>query len=275
MPRQEISINTLPFWSRFTLTTDLRWDGTALLKTQFTPGYRIPVFDYRKGESTVTALEGAQATARDTILVQANQTRGGGLFRIYGMSFTKDGYPYERSGVGNANGTKHTLYPPNSIQPGNGAFGPQVVSPEDFRALDSLNFEMLQKYFRCEIRIDGTRRILEMGPTMLYPGVGGPANNLDTTNASTFVSNYMPIKEGITWNPAGAVDSQLQVALESAYEAITPVWTTPNGTATGGPITAQNPVLPDAVPTAMGRQWTQGWICNFHGIEESPTSNVS
>jgi hypothetical protein len=276
MPAQEIAINTLPFWSRFTITTDLRFDGTAATRLQFSNGFKIPVFDYRKGESTVTALEGSRATARDTILVQANQTRGGGIFRIHGMSFTKDGWAYERSGTKNQNGTIHTLFPPSGTQPANGGAGPVVLSVEDFRALDSLMAEMFLKYFRTEIRVDGTRRILEMGPSLLYPGVGGPTGgNVDTVNGQPFVANFMKIREGIIWNPAGAVDSNLEVSLEAAYDAITPTWTTPTGTANGEPVTADNPQIEDANPTAMGREWTQGWILNFHGVEESPTSNIS
>ncbi len=34
-------------------------------------------------------------------------------------------------------------------------------------------------------------------------------------------------------------------------------------------------VWKDAIPTPLGRKWTQGYIVNFHGYEESPTSNVS
>ena len=267
---QEIAVNTLPFWSRFTLTTDLRFDPAGgVFRTQFSAGTLIPVFDYRKGESAASALEGSAATARDTILVQSNQTRGGGLYRIHGVSITKDGWAYQRSGTGQKNGLIHTLFPPSSIQPGNGAPGVALVpTVEDFRSLDSLMWEMFEKYFRIEIRIDGTRRILEMGPAPLYPGIGGPSNDLDTTNGGVWNSNFMGIKEGIVWNPAGAVDSSLTVALEAAYDAITPTWTAPDGEFDGVPI-------PDAIPTPLGRKWTQGFIVNFHGYEESPTSNVS
>lgn len=270
MPQpQEVAINTLPFWSRFTLDADLRYDNVNPFRTIFTAGFFLPVFDYRKGENTVTALGGARSTARDTILVQANQTRGGGLFRIYGLSFTKDGWPFVRGPQPTPPGVEHSMFPPQSMQPANETIGPAVLSPEDFRAIDSLMWEIFEKFFRIEIRIDGTRRILEMGPAPLYPGVGGPKSTIDTTNGDTFVSNYMPIKEGIVWNPAGTVDSQLQVFLEAAYSCTVPTWTAPDGlTPAGGPVT-------DAKPTAVGRLWTQGWICNFHGVEESPTSNVS
>lgn len=266
---QEVAVNTLPFWSRFTLDADLRYDGTNPRRTLFAAGFQRRVFDYRQGERDVQALEGASSTARDTILVQANQTRGGGLFRIFGLSFTKDSWPFVREDP-TPPGTIHSLFPPFSIQPVNGVpAADMVLSPEDYRALDSLMATIFQKYFRTEIRIDGTRRILEMGPVILYPGVGGPKGTIDTTNGDTFVSNFMLIEEGITWNPSGTVDSNLQVFLESTYACTVPTWTAPDGLTPDG-----DPIV-DAQPTAVGRLWTQGWICNFHGREESPTSNVS
>ena len=277
MPQKvAIAINTLPFWSRFTISTDLRWDGVNLFRTQFTAGFSIPVFDYRRGAQSASALEGSRATQRDTILVQANQTRGGGAYRIRGLSFTKDGEAYERSGVGNQDGTIHTMFPSTSVQPGNGASGPQCLSLADLGSLDSFMAQAFLKYFRTEIQIDGSKRILEMGPTILYPGVGGPTNGIvDTTNGQPFVANFMKLPEGIMWNPSGSSDSNLEVQLQASYQFRTPTFTTPNGTATGAPISVENPVLPGAVPTALGRLWTQGWICNFHGVEESPVSNIS
>src|SRR6185295_17515109 len=101
---QEIAVNTLPFWSRFTLTSNLVWDTTNTFRTIFAAGTARKVFDYRQGEQNVQALEGSSSTNRDTILVKASQTRGGGMYTIYGVSYTKDGWPYERadsaSGVG-------------------------------------------------------------------------------------------------------------------------------------------------------------------------------
>lgn len=267
---QELAINTLPFWSRFTLSADLRFDGTNTLRTIFQAGFTIPVFDYRKGEQNVAALEGSRSTARDTLLTQANQTRGGGQYTIHGISFTKDGWPYLRSGDGAQNGLIHALWPPNSMQPANGAQGPLVLSVEDFRALDSLMNEVFLKYFRIELQVDGTARIIEMGPSMLYPGVGGPfGGNVDTLNGGAVTFNYMKIKEGISWNPAGAVDSNMIVSLQAAYNCVLPTWTAPDGLAPDGtPIVGAN-------KTAMGRVWTQGWIVNFHGYQTQPTSNVS
>jgi hypothetical protein len=266
---QEIAVNTLPFWSRFTVTADLRFDGVSLLRTLLQPGANRPVFDYRKGELASTALEGVPATARDTILVTANQTRGGGLFRIHGLSITKDGWAYEQD-TAKGKGLRHTNYPPNSAQPGNGGFGPQVLTVEDWRGLDSYMAHLLTDNFRVQINVDGTRRILEMGPVPLYPGVGGVVSgSLDSTNGQAFVSNYMAIQEGIVWNPAGAVDSNIVVNIENTYQVDVPTWTAPDGLAPDGT------PIPAAIPTPMGRVWTQGWIVNFHGYEESPTSNVS
>lgn len=274
---QEIAINTLPFWSSLSISLDLRYDGTNLQRVQITRGSKIPVFDYKKGTANVTALEGALATARDTILVQPNQTRGGGLYRIFGVSLTKDGKIFERKNIRDAisDGLDHQWWMAASMQPGNGAFGPQTMSVEDFRSFDSWLASALLDIFALTIFIDGTKRTLEMGPCQIYPGVGGVKSNVDATNGDTFVSNYMPIEEGITWNPSGAVDSNLVVELEAAYQLTTPCWTTPYGTANGEPPSQENPEITDANKTPLGRVWTVRYIVNFHGREESPVSNVS
>lgn len=270
---QQIAINTLPFWSRFTNTVDLRWDGVNALRTVISQGRTIIVFDYRKGEQNVSALEGSAATARDTILVQANQTRGGGLYRIFGISYTKDGWAYERSGTGSKNGLVHTYFPPASVQPANNTLGPVVPTVEDFRALDSFMTHLYLDAFRTQINIDGTRRILEMGPAPYYPGVGGAfGGNVDTLNGGSFITNYMHITEGIVWNPAGAVDSNFQILLECTYDIVSPTWTTPDGV---NPFLDPPAPYTNPNPTALGRVWTQGFLCNLHGQEESPTSNVS
>jgi hypothetical protein len=271
---QEISINTLPFWSRFTQTVDLRWDGNPLTLTRnvIPAGTQRIVFDYRKGERNVSALEGAQATARDTILVQANQTRGGGLYRIFGISYTKDGWPFVLDGNPQTF-LQHDMFPPFSLQPNNGAAGPVVMTVEDWRSLDSFMTHIFIDNFRTEIRIDGTRRIIEMGPAPLYPGVGGAADgNIDTKNGFPLVENFMRITEGIVWNPAGAVDSNFQILLECSYDVVVPVWTTPDGT---NPFVDPPAPIIGANPTPIGRDWTVGFICNLHGQEESPTSNIS
>jgi len=265
----EIAVNTLPFWSRFTVTADLRFDGVTLLRTLLLPGANRPVFDYRKGELGATALEGAPATARDTILVTANQTRGGGLYRIHGVSITKDGWAYQADDA-KGQGLRHTVFPASSIQPGNGGFGPVVMTLEDWRSIDSFMAHLLLDNFRLQINVDGTRRILEMGPVPLYPGVGGViGGSTDTQNGQAFVSNYMAIQEGIIWNPAGAVDSNIVLNVENTYQVDVPTWTAPDG------LTPDGVPIPGAIPTPIGRRWTQGWIANFHGYEESPTSNVS
>ncbi|HXS82633.1 MAG TPA: hypothetical protein VN896_07910 [Methylomirabilota bacterium] len=268
---QEIAVNTLPFWSRFTLTSNLVWDATNTFRTIFAAGTTRKVFDYRQGEQQVQALEGSAATNRDTILVKASQTRGGGMYTIYGVSYTKDGWAYERADSASGVGLKHTLFLPASLQPANGAAGPIVPTVEDWRSLDSLMVHIFTDHWRTQINIDGTRRVLEMGPAALYPGVGGAAGgNVDTSNGGTYVVNYMHIPEGMQWNPAGATDSNFIMSLECTYDVVVPTWTNPTGTnpTTGAAITGAN-------PTALGRQWTQGWICNFHGEETSPTSNVS
>ena len=269
---QEIAINTLPFWSRFTSTVDLRFDPTlGTFRTVIPMGRQITVFDYRKGEQNVQALEGSQATARDTILVQANQTRGGGLFNIRGISYTKDGWAYERSGTGAKNGLIHTYFLPLSVQPANGLAGPVCPTVEDWRSVDSFMTHLFLDAFRTQINIDGTRRILEMGPAPYYPGVGGAfGGNVDTSSGGTFITNYMHITEGITWNPAGAVDSNFQIFLECTYDIVAPTYTTPDGV---NPFTSAP--YADANPTAFGREWSQPWLCNLHGQEQSPTSNVS
>jgi hypothetical protein len=278
---QEIAINTLPFWSRFTLVADLRYNGVDPQRLLFTKGQEIAVFDYRRGESGVAPLNQANATARDTIQTKAGQTRGGSQYRIHGISITKDGYPYSRllgsdgEPVNNELALTHQLWPPSTMQSANGTLGPQVPTVEDFRGLDSFMYELLQKFFRMTLQVDGTKRLIEFGPTILYPGVGGPLGYVDTTNGGTMTRNFMMVPEGIVWNPSGAVDSNMVMLLEAAYNCLVPTWTTPNGTASGGPISPQNPVLVNANPTALGRVWEQGWIMNFHGREESPTSNVS
>lgn len=270
---QEIAVNTLPFWSRFTSTVDLRFDGTNVSRVVIPMGRGLTVFDYRKGEQNVAALEGSQSTARDTILVQANQTRGGGLYQIFGVSYTKDGLAYERSGTGNKNGLIHSYFLAASVQPANGLAGPVCPTVEDQRALDSFMTHMFLDAFRTQINIDGTRRILEMGPAPYYPGVGGAfGGNVDTNNGGAFISNYMHINEGITWNPAGAVDSNFQILLECTYDVVAPTYTTPSGI---NPFLDPPAAYTDPNPTALGREWTQPWICNLHGQEESPTSNVS
>jgi hypothetical protein len=51
--------------------------------------------------------------------------------------------------------------------------------------------------------------------------------------------------------------------LKAAYRMRCPTWTAPDAVFVG------------AVPTPMGRLWTQGWVMNFHGRAISPVSNIS
>jgi hypothetical protein len=270
--RTEVAINTLPFWSRFVQSIDLRWDGQNCQRRHISRGAKIPVFDYRQGEGQVNALEGQLATERDTILVKAAQTRGGGLYRIYGISITKDGGLYVAEGDDKL---EHHQYPGMSVQPCNQAQGPVCPSVEDQRSLENLVLDAFLKTFRMELKIDGSRRTIEMGPVVLYPGVGGIKSTISPSNGDVFNSNFMPIREGIVWNPSGAVDSNMVCLLEAAYDLYTPTWTTPTGTANGEPVSQDNPEIEGAVRTAIGRKWSQGYILNFHGREESPSSNVS
>jgi len=272
----QVAVNTLPFWSRIVLPINLAFsqvDTPTGLRVLFTKGTKFSAFSYRKGESTVSALSGATATSRDTILVQANQPRGGERFKIHGISITKDGWPYVASPVAPGNQLTHTLFPPSSVQPAGGSIpGIFVPTVEDFRSLDALVWEIFFKYTRMDLNIDGTRRIIEFGPTPFYPGIGGPSgNNVDTTNGGTFNSNFMEIPEIINWNPAGATDSNFEVSFTFDYDAVVPTWTTPTGIdpATGN---AYNPALPSS---PLGRDYRAGFILNFHGVAESPISDVS
>ena len=268
----QIAVNTLPFWSRFLLPFDLRYDGTNCQRTVITRGTRLRVFDYRQGEARAQALGGAQATARDTILVNAAQTRGGSRFSISGLSITMDGKAYTEA---DTEGLQHELWPSSGVQPCNGDSGPLVMSVEDERSMSSLFLQAFLQAFRVQLNVDGTKRAIEMGPPGFYPGTGGAKDTVDASNGDTFVSNYMPIPEGIQWNPSGSVDSNIIVTLEADYDVILPCWTTPTGTANGEAVSQENPEIPYANRTALGRDWRQGFFLNFHGREESPVSNVS
>lgn len=280
---QQVAINTLPFWSRFVLEADLRFDGVNPYRRILAAGSKVKAFDYRQGASDAGALQGQTSTERDTILTKANETRGGGKVRIRGISFTRDGSPYEvieqsdalNGGEASRGGTSFKLLPGTSHNAGNGGFGPQTPSAEDVRGL-GVTFNMLFSQFqRVNINIDGTRRILEMGPGILHSGINGPTGDVYAANGTPYSTNYLWIPEGIEWNPAGAVDSNLVVDIMSAYDCFLPTYTTPTGTVDGQPPTAENPPIDQAVPTPIGRKWRQAWVVNFHAAEESPTSNVS
>lgn len=279
---QQVAINTLPFWSRIVLECDLRYDGTNLMRRILAAGSTIEAFDYRKGENDVNALQGQGSTARDTLLTKSAETRGGGQFKIMGLSFTRDGDAYETAtraaGFAEAqrNGTSFTLYPPTTHQPGNGDFGPVTPSPEDIRGLGTIFNDLFSQFQRITINVDGTKRILEFGPGSIHSGINGQAGgNVYSGNGSPFQNNYFYFAEGIDWNPAGTVDSNLTIGIGSAYDLYLPTYTTPTGTADGLPVTPENPAIDSAEPTPIGRLWRQAWIVNLHGVEISPTSEVS
>ena len=269
----QIAVNTLPFWSRFIVGIDLRYDGVNCFRTVIQRGQRFRVFDYRQGENQAQALGGAEATERDTILTTAGKTRGGARYVIQGMSITKDGYPYTEGA--DSNGLEHELFPGFSEQPCNQENGPVVPSVEDMRSLNALMLQAFLMSTYTLINVDGVKRTLEMGPSPLYPGQGGAKDGIDSTNGDVFVSNFMPIPEAIVWNPSGAADSNFVVNLQAAYDIVVPTWTTPTGTANGLPVSVENPEITDAIRTALGRNWKQAFILNFHGQEQSPVSNVS
>lgn len=258
-----IAVNTLPFWSRFVVPFNLVWDGTNNQNQVLTVGQKIRVFSYKQGEAAAQPLNGDLATARDTILQTGGQTRGGSLYDIRGLSFTKDGSPYEAVTAQSAAVPRtHAYWPGMSVQAANGV-APLVPSVEDQRSLEAMLLQAFLSTFAISLKVDGTKRILEMGPNQLYPGIGGNKDTIVSSNGDVFNSNYMPIREGIQWNPAGATDSNLIVELEAAYNVTMPAWVAPL----------------DANParnrTALGRVWNLAFICNFHGREEAPTSAVS
>lgn len=262
----KIAITSLPFYSRFVLALDTRYDGANPTNTVITRGTEIPIFDYRRGSGAVPQLAGAGATPRDTILQTAGQTRGGEQYVVRGISLTKDGPAYVIPG---ADLLQHQLVPGSSTQPANGTVV-QLPTVEDTRALENLFWATLQKYANFVIQLDGTKTTIELGPTMLYPGVNGPSDgNVSTNNGGTFVSNYWEIPETIEWQPAGSADSNFVILLTFRYDVIIPAWTAPSGLTPGGA------AIPNAVPTALGRDWRQGWILNLHGKSRAPLSAVS
>jgi len=268
----KIAITSLPFWSRFLLPYDTRYDGTNGTNVVITRGTEIAIFDYRRG-ALAPQLGGAQATPRDTILTSAAQTRGGEQYIVKGISLTKDGPAYLIGANPLVQGTDplvHQLVPGSSTQPANGNIGPVLPTVEDQRSLEAMFWAALQKYCSWVIQIDGTKRTIELGATVLYPGVNGPSDgNVSTNNGGTFVQNYWQIPETIEWQPAGSADSNFVILLTFRYDVVLPAWTAPNGlNPAGDPID-------DAVPTPLGRQWKQGWICNLHGKARSPLSAVS
>lgn len=268
----QVAVNSLPFWSRIIVPFDLRWNGTQCQRRVITRGTKIRAFGYRQNEANVRALNGASATERDTIVQEGGKTRGGARYVIFGLSIGIDAWPYTAS---DNEGLIHEMWPPMSQQPCNQASGPLAMTVEDYRSLLATFANAFAGAFKVDIKVDGTKRTLEMGIPAFYPGMGGIKDQLSAMNGDVFVANFMPIPETIMWNPAGAVDSNLAVQLEAAYDVDLPTWTTPTGTINGEPVSQDNPIIEGAVPTAIGREWQQAFMINFHGREESPVSNVS
>jgi hypothetical protein len=269
----QIAVNTLPFFSRFVIPYDLRWDGTNCMREVLSRGRKFRAFDYRQGETSARALNGQEATERDTILQEAGKTRGGSRYIIMGLSITLDGYPYETTEA--SHGLLHRIYPGMSTQACNNGSGPICPSVEDMRSLSSMFLQAFLQTHYITIQVDGTKRTLEMGIPAFYPGQGGAKDLISATNGDVFCANYMSIPECIVWNPSGAVDSNMTCEFQCAYDLEMPTWTTPTGTASGLPPDEQHPKIDGAVPSSKGRDWRQGFMLNFHGREESPVSNVS
>ena len=260
----QIAENPIPYWSRFVVDYDLRYDGVTPLRTLFTKGSAFYVFNYQRGASQVTALGGAVATFRDTILVTPSQTRGGAMYNIRGLEIVKDGGPVVRTG--NDKLTHELIFPTAEVA-ANGAV-PQI-SVEDFRGFDYFSWSVFAQNTGCVMQIDGTTRVIEWGPTMNYPGVGGPADGNVASTTGALVGNHARFDTPIEWNPSGSGDSNLVVTLTFAYNVVAPTFTAPDGLAPNGA------PIPDAVPTPIGRQWSQGWIVRLVGEEIAPTSNVA
>lgn len=271
----QIAVNTLPIFSRLVVGYDLRWDGTNCLREVITKGDEYRAFGYKQNDSQVPELGGARATSRDTPLLKSAETRGGSRFRIQGLSITADGEPYDYPENDTKYGLDHYVWPGSSELPCNQASGPLVMSVEDKRSLMSTLIQAFCMAFKLQIEIDGDSRGLQLGIPAFYPGQGGVKDSVASTHGDVFASNFIPIPEGIMWNPSGTVDSNLIVHFESVHSIWMPTWTTPTGTANGLPVDEGNPKLTDAVETAWGRYWRQAFMVNFHGVQEQPTSAVS
>jgi hypothetical protein len=271
----QIAINTLPIFSRLVIPYDLRWDGTNCTRAVIQKGTHYRAYAYKQNDSQVPELAGAQATARDTPLLKAAETRGGSRFKIYGMSITADGEPYDYPENDSEYGLNHYMWPAASDLPCNQASGPLVLSVEDKRSLCDALIQAFLMSCKLQMEIDGDSRGLQLGIPAFWPGQGGAKDSVAASNGDVFASNFIEIPEGITWNPSGAVDSNLIVHFEAVHTITMPTWTTPTGTANGLPVSGSNPKLDDAVPTAWGRHWRQGFQVNFHGVQEQPTSGVS
>lgn len=261
----QIAENPIPYWSSFVVDYDLRYDpAQGPTRTLFTRGSGYTTFNYNRGASRVTALGGAVATFRDTILVTPSQTRGGAMYNIRGIELVKDGGPIVRSGEDLL--TAEMLMP--TSQAGANGLNPQL-SVEDYRGLDLFSYELFMNNTGMVATIDGTSRVIEWGPTRNYPGVSGPTSGNVASTSGNLVGNHAYFKNPIQWNPSGSSDSNLELVLNFAYNVVAPTFTAPDGLTPGGV------VIPDAVPSPLGRKWSQRWQTRLVGEEIMPTSNVS
>lgn len=279
----KIAINTLPFWTAIEWTFDLRWspsyvgepgDGTRRVIPR---GEDRNGFSYAKDANEATALEGRRATERDTPLTQKGSTRGGAIYRIFGISVTPDGGPFDKTVVQSspprANDGLNMYRPiPGTELAANGTV-PGLVQPdvETLRGLDAALTDALLSHMNLFLTIDGTRRSLPLGPLPYYPGTGGTEGTVFSGNGLRAWDNYMQIPEGMRWNPQGSSDSVMEVSMECAYDVVMATYTAANGI---DPATGEAYAVPFD-RSALGRQWTKRLLVNFHGTEESPLSDVS
>lgn len=271
----QIAVNTLPIQSRLVIPFDLRWNGTDCERAVISKGDEYRAYGYKQNDTSVAELAGARATSRDTPLLKASETRGGSRFRIYGMSITADGEPYDYPDEGTEYGLNHHMWPASSELPCNQQAGPLVLSVEDKRSLCSCLIQAFLMAFKVQLEIDGDSRGLQFGVPAFWNGQGGAKDTIASSNGDVFASNYLPIPEGITWNPSGTVDSNLILHFKSEHVITMPTWTTPTGTASGLPVDGSHPEIEGAIPTAWGRLWRMAFMCNFHGVQEQPTSGNS
>lgn len=265
-----LAVNTLPFWSMIGLSADLRLVPGALTRVLFTAGTKRRAFSYKQGDGAVPALEGDQATERDTILVKATETRGGARYHIKGISVTPDGLPFWKDEADATGLTVHdTLASVITPAPGSDA----NITPEDLKGLTAFMVNMLMANFKMDLKVDGTKRTIELGPVTFYNAVGGLVGHEAHSIGQPFAMNYYEIPEGIDWNPSGAKDSNMVVEFVADRTVIVPQYVSADGinpathAAYGAELNLQK--------SGLGRNWCQRWLVNFHGQEISPTSDVS
>lgn len=265
-----VAVNTLPFWSAFVLSAEARYAAAVgPLRTIFNAGAVRRVFAYKQGDAGVQALEGEDGTERDTILVDATKTRGGAQYSIKGISLTPDGLPYTMGRADPTNGQTHRMTWPAVVP---GAPGSQPLpTPEDMSGLTAFMVNLLMANFRLDLKVDGSKRTIELGPATLYNAVGGLQGRLAHSVGQPFALNYYEIPEGITWQPSGSADSNMVVALISDRNVVIPQFVSADGI---DPNTGL-PYIAEEQPSSLGQKWRQKWIVNFHGQEISPVSDVS